>query len=73
MSFTLRSKVKFSDAQKIEIESNFLSELGVTPGHYKVYQHSRDITPGIYDTIIQFLGLPESTLQNIRKVQTKKV
>jgi CheY-like chemotaxis protein len=73
VSFTLRSKVKFTNVQKVEVESSFLSDLGVNSGHYRVYQQSRDITPGIYDTIIQFLGLPENTLQNIRKVQTKKV
>lgn len=73
VSFSIRSKIKFKEKRRIEIESDFLKGLGVNRGHYKVYQQSRDINPGIYDTIIQFIGLNDSTLQNIRKIQTKKV
>jgi DNA-binding response OmpR family regulator len=73
VSFSIRSKIKFKEPRRVEIESSFLQSLGVNRGHYKVYQQSRDINPGIYDTIIVFIGLNDNTLQNIRKVQTKKV
>lgn len=73
VSFVVRSKIKFNGRCKIEIESNFLQELEIHRGHFKVYQASRDIKPGLYDTIVQFLGLPENTLQRIRRFQTKKV
>ncbi|WP_127715783.1 two-component system response regulator [Halobacteriovorax sp. HLS] len=73
VSFTFRSKVKFTQKSKVEIESTFLKSLSIMPGHFTIYQQSRDIMPGLYDTVIQLLGLPEKTLQNIRKVQNKKV
>ncbi len=73
ISFVIRSKVKFMTKEKIEIESNFFNEMNVQKGHIKIYQKSRDINPGIYDTVMQMIGLPESILQLIRKRQKRRV
>lgn len=73
ISFIFRSKVKFMGKEKIEIESNFFNEMKLKKGHIKIYQKSRDINPGIYDTVMQLIGLPESMLQSIRKRQKRRV
>ena len=73
ISFIIRSRVKFMAKEKIEIESKFFDEMKVQKGHTKIYQKSRDINPGIYDTVIQMIGLPESILQLIRKRQKRRI
>ena len=73
ISFIIRSRVKFMAKEKIEIESKFFDEMKVKKGHTKIYQKSRDINPGIYDTVIQMVGLPESILQLIRKRQKRRI
>jgi len=73
LSVSIRSKVKFSSKQYIEIHSDFFEKLNIPKGHLQVYQASRDITPGLYDTTVQIIGIPEKTLQSIRKIQKKKV
>lgn len=73
ISFVVRSRVKFMTKEKIEITSNFFDEMKITRGHLKIYQKSRDINPGIYDTVLQIIGLPETILQSIRKRQKRRV
>ena len=73
ISFIIRSRVKFMAKEKVEIESKFFNEMKVNKGHTKIYQKSRDINPGIYDTVIQMIGLPESILQLIRKRQKRRI
>ena len=73
ISFVFRSKIKFMAKEKIEIESSFFNEIKLKKGHIKIYQKSRDINPGIYDTVMQLIGLPESMLQSIRKQQKRRV
>lgn len=73
ISLALRSKVKFTKKDFVEIESKFINELNIPKRHLKVYQASRDIKPGLYDTTVQLLGIPERILQSVRKMQKKKV
>jgi len=73
ISLIFRSRVKFMAKEKIEIDSKFLDEMKIKKGHLKIYQKSRDINPGIYDTVMQLIGLPESMLQSIRRRQKRRV
>ncbi|WP_372651463.1 response regulator [Halobacteriovorax sp.] len=73
ISLVFRSRVKFMEKEKIEISSSFLNEMKIKKGHIKIYQKSRDINPGIYDTVMQLIGLPEAMLQAIRKRQKRRV
>ncbi|CBW26179.1 putative response regulator [Halobacteriovorax marinus SJ] len=73
ISFVLRSRVKFMTKENIEIESQFFRDMNIKKGHMKIYQKSRDINPGIYDTVMQMIGLPEKILQSIRKRQKRRI
>lgn len=73
VSIIIRSRIKFISTEKVEIESSFFKEMNIGKNHFKVYQKSRDITPGIYDTVVRMMGLPESRLQLLRQRQKRRI
>jgi len=73
ISLVVRSKVKFSEKEEIKVQSDYLRELGLHRAHFAIYEASYDINPGIYDSLIQLIGLNERALTVIRKVRSKKV
>ena len=72
ISCTLRSKLKFQPEERIVIEAKIFDKLGINGENIHVSKPSRDVEPGIYDTKIQLLGLPENVLKKIRTLNTKK-
>ena len=72
VKFNLRSKVKFNEKQKLKIDSNFLSKLEIDHAQFIIQKPSVDVSPGIYDTAVQMIGLNDNDLKEIRKIKTKK-
>lgn len=71
-NITLRSKVKFQEKQKINLECDFINELNLNHAHFIISPPSTDVTPGVYDTEIQMLGLNDNDLKEVRKLKATK-
>jgi YesN/AraC family two-component response regulator len=72
ISIVIRSKVKFSETIPLKIESDYLRDLGLNHAHFSAYEPSHDLSPGVYDSLVQLIGLNEKNLTTIRKVKSKK-
>lgn len=71
-SAILRSKIKFTEKIKLSLKGNFLKKYELERAQFVVNKPSKDVVPGVYDTEIQLIGLKESDLKEIRKLNTKK-
>lgn len=72
IALILRSKIKFKQKHKIQIECVFLQKNDLKQVQYIINNESVDISPGIYDTNIQMVGLSDDNQQTIRKMKTRK-
>lgn len=72
VSVILRSKIKFQEKRKIQIDNIFLKKYDLTNAQLIIQEFSKDVTTGTYDTRIQLIGLNESNLKSIRKLNTRK-
>jgi len=73
VSVILRSKIKFQEKRKIMIDNIFLKKYELEKTQLIIQENSKDVMPGIYDTKIQLIGLNETNLKNIRKLNTRKI
>ena len=72
VNVTLRSKVKFQEKQKINLECEFIDKLELNHAQFIINPPSTDISPGVYDTEIQMVGLNDNDLKEIRKIKAIK-
>ena len=72
VKLTLRSKVKFLEKQKINLDSKFIKKLDLEQAQFIIQGQSKDVSTGVYDTDVQLIGLNDADLREIRKIKTKK-
>jgi CheY-like chemotaxis protein len=72
VSVILRSKIKFQEKRKIQIENLFLRKYDLMNAQLIIQEYSKDVTTGTYDTRIQLIGLNDNNLKSIRKLNTRK-
>ncbi|MDD0853494.1 response regulator [Halobacteriovorax sp. GB3] len=72
-SFKYNSKVKFNQQVKLDINSDFFSELNIKHAQFQIFEPSKSLSPGIYESTVQLIGLSDKDMIEIRKIKTKKV
>lgn len=72
LSFKFASKVKFNAQHKLECSSSFFAKHNIKHAQFTIFFPSVSITPGLYETRVQFIGLSDKDMVTIRKVKTKK-
>lgn len=72
ISCLIKSKVKFLHKEAVNIDSNLFKKIGIDHAHFQVYENSYELAPGLYGTLVQFLGLNEKNLKAIRSLTSKK-
>ncbi len=72
VKLTFRSKVKFTEKQKLNLNSAFIDKLEIDHAQFIIQKPSIDVSPGVYDTEAQIIGLNDNDLKEIRKIKTKK-
>jgi len=71
-SVILQSKIKFFEKRKLQIDSIFLNRNDLNKTQLIIQGPSKDVSTGTYNTEIQLIGLTDSNLKQIRKLNTKK-
>lgn len=72
LSFKFVSKIKFNLPHKLECSSSFFVKHNIKHAQFTIFFPSVSITPGLYETRVQFIGLSDKDMVAIRKVKTKK-